>query len=305
MKRSQSLRGFTLIELLVVIAIIAILAAILFPVFSKAREKARAASCLSNEKQMGLGLMMYFQDYDDTAPFFRCVANGGDWWSPRMITWKDLIYPYMKSGGRGYGTSTFYSTPGNGGAFQCPDNTAAWSSALSWNFGTGAAGDETGRYPRSYAVNTDAGLNEWGGKGKNTNGSPLNFWPCVGDQTCDKNSGSVAILQSPASTIAVDETRLPFSNISHAYLEYECKLDGTPWGGISTSCGQSHTGGFTNFVFFDGHAKAVRATDAVRQDYWGTYQYCNSNPVSGWCNSSLQQNDVASVNQIQEWNPGF
>ena len=59
-------RGFTLIELLVVIAIIAILAAILFPVFAKAREKARQSSCLSNVKQLGLGLMMYAQDYDET-----------------------------------------------------------------------------------------------------------------------------------------------------------------------------------------------------------------------------------------------
>src|SRR5579862_8507131 len=60
--------GFTLIELLVVLAIIAILAAILFPVFAQAREKARAAACLSNEKQIGIGIMMYAQDYDETYP---------------------------------------------------------------------------------------------------------------------------------------------------------------------------------------------------------------------------------------------
>ena len=61
-------RAFTLVEMLVVIAIIAILAAILFPVFAKAREQARKTSCLSNEKQLGLGAMMYTQDYDEVLP---------------------------------------------------------------------------------------------------------------------------------------------------------------------------------------------------------------------------------------------
>ncbi|WP_395141887.1 type II secretion system protein [Armatimonas sp.] len=61
-------KGFTLIELLVVIAIIAILAAILFPVFAQARDKARATACLSNTKQLSLGVMMYAQDYDETLP---------------------------------------------------------------------------------------------------------------------------------------------------------------------------------------------------------------------------------------------
>ncbi|MES2460025.1 MAG: DUF1559 domain-containing protein [Armatimonadota bacterium] len=68
MKKIQALRAFTLIELLVVIAIIAILAAILFPVFAQAREKARSASCLSNEKQLILGLMQYLQDSDEAFP---------------------------------------------------------------------------------------------------------------------------------------------------------------------------------------------------------------------------------------------
>ena len=82
-------RGFTLIELLVVIAIIAILAAILFPVFAKAREKARQTSCLSNMKQIGLAMMMYTQDYDETyVPYKYNVPSLGDdvYWSQIFVT---------------------------------------------------------------------------------------------------------------------------------------------------------------------------------------------------------------------------
>ena len=75
MSRTKPIRsGFTLIELLVVIAIIAILAAILFPVFAKAREKARQISCLSNEKQLGLGFLQYAQDNDELLPSYQ--GNG-------------------------------------------------------------------------------------------------------------------------------------------------------------------------------------------------------------------------------------
>ncbi|KAH0534176.1 hypothetical protein FGG08_007223 [Glutinoglossum americanum] len=88
---TRSTQAFTLIELLVVIAIIAILAAILFPVFAQAREKARAATCLSNEKQMGLGLMQYTQDYDETFPV-GAYNDGGS-----GIGWAGEIYPYVKS----------------------------------------------------------------------------------------------------------------------------------------------------------------------------------------------------------------
>jgi len=93
-------KGFTLIELLVVIAIIAILAAILFPVFARAREKAKQTSCLSNLKQMGLAAMMYISDYDDTL-FPRCT---GSWGGPDCVFWfpvseerPGFIYPYVKN----------------------------------------------------------------------------------------------------------------------------------------------------------------------------------------------------------------
>ncbi len=89
-------KGFTLIELLVVIAIIAILAAILFPVFAKAREKARQASCLSNLKQVSLAQIMYIQDYDEMLPY--AYNWDGSWGTPTWpVYWYEIIQPYMKN----------------------------------------------------------------------------------------------------------------------------------------------------------------------------------------------------------------
>ncbi len=92
----QGSKGFTLIELLVVIAIIAILAAILFPVFAKARDKARQTSCLSNMKQLGLAFMMYAQDNDETFPTRRWDMISYDWgysWLNPFLS----MEPYIKS----------------------------------------------------------------------------------------------------------------------------------------------------------------------------------------------------------------
>ncbi|HEX5322622.1 MAG TPA: prepilin-type N-terminal cleavage/methylation domain-containing protein [Capsulimonadaceae bacterium] len=151
--------GFTLIELLVVIAIIAILAAILFPVFAQAREKARQATCLSNEKQIALAFLMYNQDYDEKFPGSTdalksgapqgCATGGsGNWndpinstgindWSWEMydsgpggearMTWDVLIQPYMKSIG----------------AFACPDDAQKGTTVISFNHA---------RLERSYSV---------------------------------------------------------------------------------------------------------------------------------------------------------
>jgi prepilin-type N-terminal cleavage/methylation domain-containing protein/prepilin-type processing-associated H-X9-DG protein len=105
-KQPRAVKGFTLIELLIVIAIIALLAAILFPVFSRARESARRAACQSNLKQWGLGFQMYVQDYDEKFPVMGYEDN--DWASaqfpdsgktPAASRWYNAIYPYTKSTG--------------------------------------------------------------------------------------------------------------------------------------------------------------------------------------------------------------
>lgn len=109
--------GFTLIELLVVIAIIAILAAILFPVFAQARASARKTSCLSNMKQLSLGALMYVQDYDERFPnwdwgFFCNGGNNGQARDSRAF-WAPAIQPYTK----------------NFGIYECPDDILGWNDA--------------------------------------------------------------------------------------------------------------------------------------------------------------------------------
>jgi len=110
---SSKRQGFTLIELLVVVAIIALLAAILFPVFARARENARRATCQSNLKQIGIGLIMYTQDNNGYLIAGQMTGDGG----ATYTRWEDLAYPYIK----------------NSQVFSCPSYTLAGLPATSPN----------------------------------------------------------------------------------------------------------------------------------------------------------------------------
>jgi len=109
-------RAFTLIELLVVIAIIAILAAILFPVFAQAKEAAKKTSCLSNMKQVALGLQMYSGDSDDA----NALSEYGGGSAGAHLTWTTIVMPYVKNGDQGRDAAGNVVTTGKSGIFACP-----------------------------------------------------------------------------------------------------------------------------------------------------------------------------------------
>jgi len=229
MKRVRRQVGFTLIELLVVIAIIAILAAILFPVFAQARESARAISCLSNMKQLGLGWMMYAQDYDETYPLSRRQdpqsgygTDGDDcghfYADPDVHAkhgWRMLIYPYVK----------------NYGIYRCPSNPAATQLQTNHKACDGCTEEGDENFKISYGNN---GVVMWG-------------W----------NPLRVAQLNRPADTIMLLESTWQCNDLG----DWVARIDNPPacqWGqGFLTHRGKN---GIPNWAFFDGHAKAVKLT---------------------------------------------
>ncbi len=204
MKRTRS--GFTLIELLVVIAIIAILAAILFPVFAQAREQARKTSCLSNVKQIGLGFQMYAQDYDESMPASFALnpsINGG---GRQEIPYEHQIYPYIK----------------NWAIFACPSDATPINTNNhdKGQYFDGSMAD--GKYRRSYgyvcAIATDAGAAAGVAPDPNTG---MSEW---------QKGKSLAAFDAPAETIAITEQWGTEGGLSNSFTP------GTPWGSMFTNC---------------------------------------------------------------------
>jgi prepilin-type N-terminal cleavage/methylation domain-containing protein/prepilin-type processing-associated H-X9-DG protein len=249
-RRPRTGAGFTLIELLVVIAIIAILAAILFPVFAQAREKARSISCLSNQKQIGLGLMMYVQDYDETYPMDQWYTTTGD-----QVRWFDSVGPYIKNGDK-FAFNGRYD--GAGGIFHCPSFPSPQGAEYGVHYylmpdGASCPWVAAGTaLPEATLASIDAPADKIiiGEKGQNDgNDSWLAFVPDEWNWT--------DTVGTPAGSVVgahwdIDQTRnhdcdFAYSTNSPTYSNYgQC-------GGILR---YRHTG-TCNVVFSDGHAKAM------------------------------------------------
>jgi prepilin-type N-terminal cleavage/methylation domain-containing protein/prepilin-type processing-associated H-X9-DG protein len=219
-RHSPSSAGFTLIELLVVIAIIAILAAILFPVFAQARAKARGAACLSNVKQIGTSLMMYMQDYDEMSPSGR--GGGWEWWTELM--------PYIK----------------NLDLLYCPDRPGTPRTQ-----GNATNGCVSGLYQlKGY---TGYGYN-WGPINYRGGGlmGPSTAQPGNGCGNRYHEGTSMAAIDSPAEMFAYGDTYdTPRMTIGIGFA-----MDGA--GAMSANSQLRHSGGMYNMGFMDGHAKSIK-----------------------------------------------
>ena len=273
--------GFTLIELLVVIAIIAILAAILFPVFAQAREKARQTSCLSNEKQLALAVMQYVSDYDG---YFPCGTY--QYWGPGTAGcpaagcstgggWAGQIYSYVKSTG----------------VFQCPDDL---------NQVTTASGLQL--YPVSYDYNFNIpGGGPTGVYASNSGGAlssltapamtvlfdeMIGFHVCVTDPLEGYGTLGAATVWSPSGSGWGLLERPSFSycttsNLNGCWTYVTGVYNGMCCGRNAYYSGPGVHSGGANFAYADGHVKAARATGiswGVMYEPGGTTQTTQENP---------------------------
>ena len=220
MKQFRKNSAFTLIELLVVIAIIAILAAILFPVFARARENARRSSCQSNLKQIGLGILQYNQDYDEKFPASRLggsIIFGVN--SNTAFPWQMAVQPYVKS------TQLF----------TCPSHTAGGT--VDWSWDTPTAGP-TNKINVSYVANGTGNTfysTAWGGV------QPMNQQGA---------GGGIALAQIKSSSQLILVGERGNNNTDPEYYRPDTTGNFTL---------QNHLG-MSNFLFADGHVKSMKPT---------------------------------------------
>jgi len=249
-RRNESRRtfgGFTLIELLVVIAIIAILAAILFPVFAQARAKARQASCGSNVRQLGLAVRMYNQDYDERYPFGGWMPGPPNW-TPGSggygtWDWQNSTAPYIKN-------KAIYYCPSSGDDNEDPKDPTAWS----WN-----------RNPVSYLYNNQLAV---GSNGRSPYSeakivAPANCWLLVdGHQDWGGRSGVDWL--GRANTVWLMEDTIWGSNSSliSGFL---------PWQGFTWALPRHNMG--ANLAYADGHVKYIKVTpvDGTCKQAWAAH----------------------------------
>lgn len=254
---SRKVSGFTLIELLVVIAIIAILAAILFPVFAQARTKARQASDLSNLKQIGTAMMMYTQDYDEimlgagqNIPGSQCGTGANPGWA----YWTLILNPYVKN-------KNVYWSPQF--KFSFPWINAAW--ACKPAYAQAGLLDPDGNFYTSYMVNTTDTWYDvtWKDGGKH-----------YGPGHASTGGVPMAEVADPAGTIYMVNGNYPDNNGLDVYLDYPRVLGKGSWGSlvgqVRNSSDPQKAGFFMgndNILWCDGHVKTMQ-WGATRPDQW-------------------------------------
>lgn len=219
-------RGFTLIELLVVIAIIALLAAILFPVFARARENARKSSCQNNLKQIGIGIAQYVQDYDETFPLARGSANIGDNEALIGATWHMVTFPYTKS-------LQIYNCP------SASNPTVTMGCFGGTECGSSSNAQFYRKVPWSYVACCVVNTGEYGGN------------PPIRSNTTTPTN--IADISKSAQVILVGET----NNRGRRDPEY--------WNNDPDMSVRNHLGQ-TNFLFADGHVKSMKPLQTSQFD---------------------------------------